>query len=78
MVFVGEVVILNPLQATYQLLMPRVLTPLYAAADDGIYVINRRRLIIRYGPRTVLIYLAGAFSALIPFIGLGIALYPFT
>ena len=39
----NEVVILNPLQTRYQLISTRVFVPLYAAAVDGIYVINRRK-----------------------------------
>jgi hypothetical protein len=39
----GEVVVLNPLQSTYDLMPGRVLVPLYAATNDGIYRINRRK-----------------------------------
>mgnify|MGYP001772698099 CR=1 FL=1 len=38
-----EIVLLNPLQTNYQLLTPRVLIPLYAAANDGIYRLNRAK-----------------------------------
>jgi hypothetical protein len=38
-----EIVILNPLQTRYQMLSSRVLIPLYAAAIDGIYRINRAK-----------------------------------
>ncbi|WP_236752356.1 conjugative plasmid protein (pARN3) [Acidianus sp. HS-5] len=37
----NEIVVLNPLQTKYQLLTPRVLIPLYAAINDGIYTLNR-------------------------------------
>ena len=39
----GELVVLNPLQSSYDLMHGRVLVPLYAATNDGIYRINRRK-----------------------------------
>jgi hypothetical protein len=39
----NEIVILNPLQTRYQMMSSRVLIPLYAAASDGIYRINRAK-----------------------------------
>ena len=41
--YYGELVVLNPLQSTYDLMPGRVLVPLYAATNDGIYRINRRK-----------------------------------
>jgi hypothetical protein len=41
----NEIVILNPLQTRYQLMSNRVLIPLYAAANDGIYRMNRAKRI---------------------------------
>jgi hypothetical protein len=38
-----EIVTLNPLQTRYQLMSSRVLIPLYAAANDGIYRMNRAK-----------------------------------
>lgn len=74
----AELVVLNPLQTRYQLLSQRVLVPLYAAAIDGIYVINRKRIIMRYGPSAILTYMMGGFGALIFFVGLLVALNPYT
>ncbi|MEM1627579.1 MAG: hypothetical protein QXV69_10040 [Sulfolobaceae archaeon] len=45
----NEIVVLNTLQTGYQLFSPRLLTPLYAAAYDGIYTINRRKTIRNTG-----------------------------
>ena len=73
-----EIVILNPLQTRYQLMSSRVLIPLYAAANDGIYRINRRKIVTKYGPKTIGIYMLGAFGALILLIGIGVAAYPYT
>jgi len=39
----GEAVVLNPLQTPYQMFSSRILIPLYAAANDGIYKISRRK-----------------------------------
>ena len=39
-----EIVTLNPLQTRYQLMSSRVLIPLYAAANDGIYRMNRAKI----------------------------------
>jgi len=39
----GELVVLNPLQSRYDLMPGRVLVPLYAATNDGIYRMNRRK-----------------------------------
>jgi hypothetical protein len=39
----NEIVILNSLQTRYQIMSSRVFIPLYAAANDGIYRINRRK-----------------------------------
>ena len=39
----GEFVVLNPLQSRYDLMPGRVLVPLYAATNDGIYRMNRRK-----------------------------------
>jgi len=36
----------------------RILIPLYAEANDGIYKINRRKILAKYGPRTILLSLA--------------------
>ncbi|MFP3163988.1 MAG: conjugative plasmid protein (pARN3) [Acidianus hospitalis] len=41
----NEIVILNPLQTRYQMMSSRVLIPLYAAANDGIYRMNRAKRI---------------------------------
>lgn len=38
-----EIVTLNPLQTRYQMMSSRVLIPLYAAANDGIYRMNRAK-----------------------------------
>jgi len=73
-----EIVTLNPLQTRYQLMSSRVLIPLYAAANDGIYRINRRKLVTKYGPKTIAIYMLGAFGALTLFIGIGVAANPYT
>jgi hypothetical protein len=59
----GEAVVLNPLQAPYQMFSSRILIPLYAA-NDGIYKISRRKILAKYGPRTILLSLAVSFSAL--------------
>ena len=72
----NEIVILNPLQTGYQMMSSRVFIPLYAAANDGIYRMNRRKFVTKYGPKTIGIYMLGAFGALILLIG--IAAYPFT
>ena len=74
----NEVVILNPLQTRYQLISTRVFVPLYAAAIDGIYVINRKKLLTKYGPRVILAYMLGGFGALIFFSGILVALNPYT
>jgi len=74
----GEAVVLNPLQTPYQMFSSRILIPLYAAANDGIYKISRRKILAKYGPRTILLSLAVSFSALIFFIGLGMIFYPLT
>ena len=39
----NEIVILNPLQTRYQMMSSRVFIPLYAAANEGIYRMNRRK-----------------------------------
>jgi hypothetical protein len=39
----NEIVILNPLQTRYQMMSSRVFIPLYAAANDGIYRMNRAK-----------------------------------
>jgi len=41
----NEIVTLNPLQTRYQMMSSRVLIPLYAAANDGIYRMNRAKRI---------------------------------
>ncbi|BCU70011.1 conjugative plasmid protein (pARN3) [Stygiolobus caldivivus] len=74
----NELVILNPMQRKSDLITARVFTPLYAAADDGIYVVNRKGLLTRYGPKAILTYLVGGFGALILFSGLMTALNPYT
>lgn len=74
----NEIVVLNPLQTRYQMVSSRVFVPLYAAANDGIYRINRRKFVTKYGPKTIGTYMLGAFGVLILFIGIGIAVYPFT
>jgi hypothetical protein len=74
----NEIVILNPLQTRYQMMSSRVFIPLYAAANDGIYRMNRRKFVTKYGPKTIGIYMLGAFGALILLIGIGMAAYPFT
>jgi hypothetical protein len=74
----NEVVILNPLQTRYQLISTRVFVPLYAAAIDGIYVINRKKLLTKYGPRVILAHMLGGFGALIFFSGILVALNPYT
>jgi len=38
----NEIVILNPLQTRYQMMFSRDFIPLFAAANDGIYIMNRR------------------------------------
>jgi hypothetical protein len=38
-----EIVTLNPLQTRYQMMSSRVFIPLYAAANDGIYRMNRAK-----------------------------------
>jgi|GEM_PF-5059217 len=60
----GEAVVLNPLQTPYQMFSSRILIPLYTAANDGIYKISRRKILAKYGPRTILLSLAVSFSAL--------------
>jgi hypothetical protein len=39
----NEIVVLNPLQTRYQMMSSRVFIPLYAAANDGIYRMNRAK-----------------------------------
>lgn len=39
----NEFVVLNPLQNRYQMFTSRVFIPIYAAANDGIYRMNRRK-----------------------------------
>jgi hypothetical protein len=39
----NEIVILDPLQTGYQMMSSRVFIPLYAAANDGIYKMNRAK-----------------------------------
>ncbi len=39
----NEIVTLNPLQTGYQMMSSRALIPLYAAANDGIYRVNRAK-----------------------------------
>jgi hypothetical protein len=39
----NEIAILNPLQTRYQMMSSRVFIPLYAAANDGIYRMNRAK-----------------------------------
>jgi len=56
----------------------RILIPLYAEANDGIYKISRRKILAKYGPRTILLSLAVSFFALNFFIGLGMMIYPLT
>jgi len=73
-----EIVTLNPLQTRYQLMSSRVLIPLYAAANDGIYRLNRSKFVTKYGPKTIGIYMLGAFGALILLIGIGVVAYPYT
>jgi hypothetical protein len=60
----GEAVVLNPLHTSYQMFSSRILIPLYAAANDVIYKISRRKILAKYGPRTILLSLAVSFSAL--------------
>ncbi|WP_149564884.1 conjugative plasmid protein (pARN3) [Sulfuracidifex tepidarius] len=74
----NEIVVLNPLQTRYQMMSSRVFIPLYAAANDGIYRMNRRKFVTKYGPKTIGMYMLGAFGALILLIGIGIVAYPFT
>nr|WP_020936624.1 hypothetical protein [Saccharolobus solfataricus]CDF66426.1 conserved conjugative plasmid protein [Saccharolobus solfataricus P2] len=74
----NEIVVLNPLQTRYQMVSSRVFVPLYAAANDGIYRMNRRKFVTKYGPKTIGTYMLGTFGGLILLIGIGIAVYPFT
>ncbi|ABP96327.1 hypothetical protein HA72_2188 [Metallosphaera sedula] len=74
----NEIVVLNPLQTRYQMVSSRVFVPLYAAANDGIYRMNRRKFVTKYGPKTIGTYMLGTFGVLILLIGIGIAVYPFT
>jgi len=60
-----EIVTLNPLQTRYQMMSSRVFIPLYAAANDGIYRLNRSKFVTKYGPKTIGIHMLGAFGALI-------------
>jgi len=39
----NEIVVLNPLQSRYQMMSSKVFIPLYAAANDGIYRMNRAK-----------------------------------
>ncbi|MQL54259.1 conjugative plasmid protein (pARN3) [Acidianus ambivalens] len=39
----NEIVVLNPMQTRYQMMTSRVFVPLYAAANDGIYRMNRAK-----------------------------------
>ncbi|MBB5255157.1 conjugative plasmid protein (pARN3) [Sulfurisphaera ohwakuensis] len=45
----GDIVILNPLQTRYQMFSQRVFIPLYAAANDGIYRMNRGKRLLGFG-----------------------------
>ncbi|MEJ2777740.1 conjugative plasmid protein (pARN3) [Stygiolobus sp. RP850M] len=59
----NEIVILNPLQTRYQMMFSREFIPLYAAANDGIYKVNRAKRL-------------GGFAAVVG-ITLGIIVLPF-
>ncbi|QIW22810.1 conjugative plasmid protein (pARN3) [Sulfolobus sp. S-194] len=45
----GDIVVLNPLQTRYQMFSQRIFIPLYAAANEGIYRMNRGKRLLSFG-----------------------------
>lgn len=64
-------VVLNPVQTRYQLFSQRVFIPLYVAANDGIYRINRSKRLLSFGKVVIasvgiillsLLFIVGVYS----------------
>ncbi|GAA5419873.1 hypothetical protein Stok01_01835 [Sulfurisphaera tokodaii] len=64
-------VVLNPVQTRYQLFSQRVFIPLYVAANDGIYRINRSKRLLNFGKVVIasvgiillsLLFIVGVYS----------------
>ncbi|PVU74830.1 conjugative plasmid protein (pARN3) [Acidianus hospitalis] len=72
----NEIVILNPLQTRYQMMFSSDFIPLYAAANDGIYMMNRRERVGGFGAvvGTTIVIIILAFIAILGIFTVSISL----